>query len=237
MTNPETFNKKPRCSHITKTGQHCHADPQTGREWCFFHDPEKKQKQAEAQKQGGEARTRQTSPEVTLPPNLPDLPLNRAYDIRRLMGETIEHLRGRKMDLRSARTIGYLAAIHLRALKLNYRLIAKLMDETINQFRRGEIDLPTAKTFGMLSSVTLCAVKQEYDELEAAAMTRTQAAVPTESIRPTQATSAEAPRPNKMETVVTAMVAAKSQDNQKLHPAVMNGSAVTAPNGGGIQIR
>ena len=48
MTNAETPKKKPRCEFITKNGSRCHADPQTGKDWCFMHDPEKKQKQAEA---------------------------------------------------------------------------------------------------------------------------------------------------------------------------------------------
>src|SRR5215468_8902533 len=96
--------KTPRCQFISKIGSRCHADPQVGKDWCFFHDPEQKKKQAEARKQGGEARSRQSEPELTLPPNLSVLPLKNGSDLRMLMVETINHLRCRKMDLRSART-------------------------------------------------------------------------------------------------------------------------------------
>jgi hypothetical protein len=218
----ETTNKKPRCQFISKIGARCQADPQTGKDYCFFHDPDQKKKQAEARKQGGEARSRQTEPEITLPPNLSVLPLKNAYDIRMLMAETIDHLRSRTMDLRATRTIGYLAGLHLRALKLDYSPVAMLMAETINQFRCREIDLPTAKTFGMLASVTLCAIKQEDDEREAAAMKATVSGEPT---RPAQATSAEAPHPEKIETVLTRIVAAQTQDDHdghKVYPALVN---------------
>src|SRR5215471_18694686 len=186
MNNVETTNKKPRCEFISKTGQRCHADPQTGKDYCFLHDPEQKKKQAEARRQGGEARSRQLEPEITLPPNLSVLPLKNGGDVCTLMAETINHLRCRRMDLRSARTIGYLAGIELRALKLNYSPVALLMEETINQFRRREIDLPMAKTFGMLASVMLCAVKQEDNEREAAATMETEAAVSAQPTRPAE---------------------------------------------------
>jgi hypothetical protein len=140
------------------------------------------------------------------------------------MVETINHLRSRRMDLRCARTIGYLVGIELRALKLNYRPVALLMEETINQFRRREIDLPTAKTFGMLASVMLCAVKQEDDEREAAAIMEMQAAS-AQPTRPAQPTRIEAPGHDKMKTVITPIVAAKPPDDHSPHPAVINGKA------------
>jgi hypothetical protein len=227
MTNGETPKKKPRCQFITKNGSRCHADPQTGKEWCFFHDPEQKKKQSEARKQGGEARARQAEPEITLPPNLPVLPLNSAGDVRVLLVETINHLRCRTMDLRAARAIGYLAGLQMRALKVNCSPVVMLMAETINQFRRHEIDLPTAKTFGMLASVMLCAVKREGEEQQAAALL--EAKTPGESTRPPEATRVQAPRhdriEDKIENVVTPIVAAQPPDDPKLHPAVINGAA------------
>jgi len=233
--------KKPRCQHISKIGARCQADPQTGKDYCFFHDPDQKKKQAEARRQGGEARSRQTEPEITLPPNLSILPLKNAGDVRLLMAETINHLRCRQMDLRFVRTIGYLAGIELRALKLNYSPVAMLMEETINQFRCREIDLPTAKTFGMLASVMLSAVKQEDEEQQATALMMTEATVPAEPTRPAQATPAEAPRREKIQTVITPIVAAQPQDDPKMHPAVMSGNAVSTPDlsticRGGVEI-
>jgi hypothetical protein len=232
MTNPEAPARKPRCQFISKNGSRCHADPQAGKDWCFFHDPEQKKKQAEARKQGGEARTRQTEPEIALPPNLSVLSLKNGNDIRMLMAETINDLRCGNMDLRAARTIGYLAGLHLRALKRNYSPVAMLMEETINQFRRREIDLPTAKTFGMLASVMLCAVKQEDQERKAAAIMETEAAVLPKTTRPAEATRAQAPRQGR----ITPIVAAQALNDCELHSAVINGNAGNTADRGGIQI-
>jgi hypothetical protein len=233
----ESTNKKPRCHHISKIGARCMADPQTGKNYCFFHDPEQKKKQAEARKQGGEARSRQTEPEITLPPNLSVLPLKTGGDVHKLMIETINHLRCRKMDLRSARTIGYLSGIELRALKLHYTPGALLMEEIINQFRRREIDLPTAKTFGMLASVLLSAVRQEDEEREAAAIATAEAATANPLTRSAQAFAAENVRPGGIESVVTAIVAAKAHSDQDhdLHPAIIHGNAGNTPDHGGLQ--
>src|SRR5262245_27681340 len=42
----ESSSKKPRCQFISKIGARCQADPQTGKDYCFFHDPDQKKKQA-----------------------------------------------------------------------------------------------------------------------------------------------------------------------------------------------
>src|SRR5215470_5708589 len=91
MINPEAPAKKPRCQFITKNGSRCHSDPQTGKDWCFFHDPEQKKKQAEARKQGGEARSRQPDPELTPPPNPPDVCRENARDLYHLRNESLHH--------------------------------------------------------------------------------------------------------------------------------------------------
>jgi hypothetical protein len=230
----ESTNKKPRCHHISKIGSRCMADPQTGKNYCFFHDPEQKKKQAEARKQGGEARSRQAEPEVTLPPNLSVLPLRTGGDVHKLMIETINHLRCRKMDLHSARTIGYLSGIELRALKLHYTPGALLMEEIINQFRRREIDLPTAKTFGMLASVLLSAVRQEDEERETAAIATQETAHTNPATRPA---SAMVPAAQRIEALLTPVVATQSQDDQdhNVHPAIIHGNAGNTPDHGGLQ--
>src|SRR5262249_18426482 len=141
--------KKPRCQHISKIGARCQADPQTGKAYCFFHDPDQKKKQAEARKQGGEARTRQTEPEITMPPNLPALDLLRASGVCELLAQTINHLRRGEMDHRAVRSIGYLASLLLRALKDDAHFaVAELVADTINQLRSGQIDLRSARTIG-----------------------------------------------------------------------------------------
>src|SRR5713226_8303308 len=117
MNNAETPHKKPRCQYISKIGSRCQADPQTGKAYCFFHDPDQKSKQAAARRQGGEARSRQTEPEITLPPNLPAIPLRKASDVFELLSQTVNHFRRGQMDLRAAKTIAHLASLMLGAIK------------------------------------------------------------------------------------------------------------------------
>jgi hypothetical protein len=87
MENTQAHGKKPSCHFISKIGARCHADPQTGKDYCFFHDPGQKKKQTEARRQGGEARSRQAEPEITLAPNLPVIPLWRAADVGELLAK------------------------------------------------------------------------------------------------------------------------------------------------------
>ena len=235
MTNPQAPQRKPRCSHITKSGQRCHADPQTGKDWCFMHDPEKKQKQAEAQKHGGEARTRQISPEVKLPPDLPVLQLESSANVYDLMFETVHHLHCGKMDTRSARALAYLSAILLRCIKSGQGHIVMLLSDTINKVRLGEIDLTTAKTVGHLASIMLIAMKQaaeEYAALEPAEPAPLPEA-PSNSLamlaRRLGIESVPAPRIDAatlagIEKVMAAVHAAKPPDDSKPHPAAIAGA-------------
>src|SRR6266849_3720832 len=136
MNNIETPNKKPRCQYISKIGSRCQADPQTGKAYCFFHDPGQKSKQAAARRQGGEARSRQTEPEITLPPNLPAIPLRKASDVFELLSQTVNHFRRGQMEMRAAKAIAYLASLLLRALKQD-----ALEDQAAS---RGEATRPAA---------------------------------------------------------------------------------------------
>src|SRR6266852_5855581 len=117
MNNVETPHKKPRCQYVSKIGARCQADPQTGKAYCFFHDPGQKSKQAAARRQGGEARSRQTEPEITLPPNLSAIRLQKAADVVELLSQTVNHFRRGEIELRAAKTIGHLASLMLSALK------------------------------------------------------------------------------------------------------------------------
>jgi hypothetical protein len=117
MNIKEIFSNKPRCQHISKIGSRCQADPQTGKSYCFFHDPDQKKKQAEARKAGGEARSRQTGSRTVLPADLPILALENNSAVADLMIETINQFRRGEMDNGTARTIGYLTTLLLRVRK------------------------------------------------------------------------------------------------------------------------
>ncbi len=116
MKNAEVSIKKPRCQYISKIGSRCHADVQTGKPYCFFHDPGQKEKQAQARKEGGEARSHEAD-KITMPPDLPVLPLLTALDVAKLLAETINLFRRREIDLRAAKAISNMACLLLRSLK------------------------------------------------------------------------------------------------------------------------
>src|SRR5215471_1067938 len=227
MKSAETPKKKPRCRHISKIGSRCHADPQTGKDYCFFHDPEQKKKQAEARKQGGEVRSRQTEPELTLPPNLPDVRLEKSGDVFELMEETVYHLQCGTMDVRAANALAYLASLLLRTLKAGRPRIAKLLADTINRVRQGETDLRTAKTIGHLTSIMLTALKQEAEEGQVGPMVEMPAIRPAEPMRanlPTRNSAADVPSNGSVQALIAAIAAVKPPDNPELHPAVTTGA-------------
>src|SRR5260370_22968741 len=58
--------QQPRCCHSTKNGSDCKATPQTGKQYCFFHDPATREKRAEARR--SDPPTRQQTPQP--PPHI-----------------------------------------------------------------------------------------------------------------------------------------------------------------------
>ena len=232
----ESTNKKPRCHHISKIGSRCMADPQTGKNYCFFHDPEQKKKQAEARKQGGETRSRQAEPQITLPSNLPVMPLEKFSDVLDLLGQTVNHLISGEMDVPAARAIGYLAGLLQRALKADVQPIASRLADTINRFRRAEMDLRTAKTVGHLSALMLNALKQQAQQQRADAIATME---PANAKPTTRLASAVAPDASpRIETLITPSATAQAQDDHdhKVHPAIIHGNAGNTRNHGGRQI-
>jgi hypothetical protein len=120
MKTTDVFNRKPRCRHISKIGARCHADVQTGKSYCFFHDPDQKSKQAqvpkEARKEAREARSRGADT-ITMPPGLVAIPLETPSDIAKLLAEAVNLFRCRQIDLRAAKAIANMANLLLRSLK------------------------------------------------------------------------------------------------------------------------
>src|SRR5215467_2185543 len=152
--------KKPRCQHFSKNGSRCHADPQTGKRFCFFHDPEQKKKQALARQQGGEARSRQLEPAPVLFSDLPVLPLASGADVFQLMIKTLDLFYKQAIGFYALKTIAYLASLLLRALKQQAPEVIEFLACTINQYRRGEIDHRAARLFAETARVMLNALKQ-----------------------------------------------------------------------------
>ncbi|HTC93664.1 MAG TPA: hypothetical protein VK699_09440 [Terriglobales bacterium] len=78
-----------RCCHITTDGTQCKANPQSGSEYCFFHDPELAKERKAARRAGGKANRRTTRKPV----DLPDNPLLTLPQIADLLRETLDRVR------------------------------------------------------------------------------------------------------------------------------------------------
>src|SRR6266849_5489623 len=111
----------PPCCHQHEDGTNCKAPAQSGKDYCFFHDPAQKEKRAEANRNGGAMRGRREEAMPLLPPNLPPISLKTPAAVAGLYEETINHVRQGQIDLRAANTIGYLATMLLTALETTAR--------------------------------------------------------------------------------------------------------------------
>ncbi|HTD23580.1 MAG TPA: hypothetical protein VK738_13055 [Terriglobales bacterium] len=164
MTNPEV--RKPRCRHISKIGARCHADVQTGKFYCFFHDPDQKSKPPQVQKEarkevrkearneGGEARSREADT-LTMPPGLAAIPLETPSDVAKLLAETVNLFRCRKIDLRAAKAIANIANLLLRSMKEAAQqeyVLSGQAGHPENDLRQTMIGTTTADPYSVLDS-------------------------------------------------------------------------------------
>jgi hypothetical protein len=94
-----------RCCHTTTNGTQCKAHPQTGSEYCFFHDPELAEDRKAARRAGGEANRKTTRKPV----DLPDNPLQTLPQIADLLRETLDRVRRSEIKSHDATAIGYVA--------------------------------------------------------------------------------------------------------------------------------
>ena len=79
-----------------------------GGAFCFFHDPEQVAQRTAAQRAGGLANRRGSTPSVG------DLPLETPGDILQLLRETINAVRRQGMSAKSANAIALLVTVWLR---------------------------------------------------------------------------------------------------------------------------
>src|SRR5215471_10995228 len=97
-----------RCHYINPiNADGCEAAPIKGKNFCFMHDPEKREERAEAQSRGGRNR-RQPEPPPRIPPNLPLVTLDSRGHVLVLYEATINFVLQGQMDLRVANNLGYL---------------------------------------------------------------------------------------------------------------------------------
>jgi hypothetical protein len=105
-----------RCEAVRKDGSPCRAPALPNEPRCCFHsaDPQVIKRRAAGRRQGGLSRS---APARTLPETEPDVPLDSARDVVRLLAGTINSVRKGQIDPRSGNCIGQLAGALLKALQ------------------------------------------------------------------------------------------------------------------------
>lgn len=114
----------PTCKATRKRdGQPCTAQTQAGRDYCFFHDPDKVEEVKAAQVKGGEVSMRATlDPRAVKPWRGHDgaitvLQTPTIGDLLNLLSDTVDEVRTGQIDPKVANAVGYLTGIMLKCLQ------------------------------------------------------------------------------------------------------------------------
>lgn len=112
-----------KCKAITKNGTPCHANAQTGKDYCFLHDPDKVEAVKVARSKGGSSLKvidpkrfkpwRGTAGDVTV------MKSPTPQDIVNLLADTIDEVKTGELDPKVANAVGYLAGAIMKAIELD----------------------------------------------------------------------------------------------------------------------
>lgn len=112
-----------KCKAITTNGVPCRANAQTGKDYCFLHDPEKVEEVKAARSKGGSSLKiidpkrlkpwRGTAGEVTV------LKSPSPQDVVNLLADTIDEVKSGQIDPKVANAVGYLAGAIMKAIELD----------------------------------------------------------------------------------------------------------------------
>src|SRR5262245_24303950 len=99
-----------QCQAEAAAGGRCNANALNGSEYCFFHHPDRAGERAIATRKGGLSNKARVLPVAT-----PDLPLRTGKEVMHMLAETINQVRRGELDPQVGNTVGYLAAVWLKA--------------------------------------------------------------------------------------------------------------------------
>jgi len=125
VNHPET----PPCCHQHEDGTNCKAPAQTGKDYCFFHDPAQKEKRAEANRNGGAMRGRREEATPLLPPNPPQVSFKTFDDVGQFFEQVTNYVLQGQMDARTANCLRQLASGRLRVFEAKARAQRQKEDE------------------------------------------------------------------------------------------------------------
>jgi hypothetical protein len=98
----ELFTRQ-RCCHTTMDGTQCKAHPPKGRDYCFFHDPERAEERKAASRSGGQANRKASRWPLVLPPNS----LESLSEIAALLRESLTRCRHGEIKAHDLTAISY----------------------------------------------------------------------------------------------------------------------------------
>lgn len=113
----------PTCRAPRKDGNPCTAQAQAGREYCFFHDPDKADEAKAAQVKGGTVGQRATLDPMAVKPwrgqngAITVLQAPTVGDLLNLLSDTVDEVRTGRIDPKVANAVGYLTGIMLKCLQ------------------------------------------------------------------------------------------------------------------------
>ncbi|HTD22518.1 MAG TPA: hypothetical protein VK738_07680 [Terriglobales bacterium] len=120
-TNPS---QQPRCCHKRNDGTECRANPRTGKQYCFFHDPAAQKKSAAARRAGGVLRRRNAQATPQAIPELACLlakPMREASGVAEFLNEVARQFCQGNIDLRAATEMRQCALAMLRTFEFDAR--------------------------------------------------------------------------------------------------------------------
>src|SRR6266849_5918701 len=121
----------PRCHHTSDEGSPCNAPPQSGKKYCFFHDPRQQKKREAAHRNGGFMRNRSSQNEDAplLPPNPPQVSFKTFDDVGQFFEQVTNYVLQGQMDARTANCLHQLASGRLRVFEAKARAQRQKEDE------------------------------------------------------------------------------------------------------------
>lgn len=108
-----------QCKAIKADGQRCTAKAMQGSDYCFFHDPTKKDEAKEAQSRGGQSKTVlcTVKPWRGQPGQTMVIRTPTPEEIVNLLADTIDEVKTGQVDPKVANAVGYLSGVMLKALQ------------------------------------------------------------------------------------------------------------------------
>jgi hypothetical protein len=111
MKIPFLSNTKTHCRHQTKDGKQCKATLQKGKDYCFFHDPDRAPERTAARRQGGITRTR--SGPLSL--ELAAMPLKQSSDVGQFLGQLVTQVCLGNVEVRQGTGIAFITTCMMQA--------------------------------------------------------------------------------------------------------------------------